>query len=119
MAKSIELRKDIYSLIKNGHERVFHRQASSTAQFPYIVYKITDIGDSKELEIDYWDRNNSSETIENLADNIEKLLDEEVVSSTEHSFVIYYNNDRKFVDDEDKNIKRINETFEIRYFGKE
>lgn len=119
MAKSIELRKDIYSLIKSGHERVFHRQASSIAQFPYIVYKITDIGDSKELEIDYWDRNNSSETIENLADNIEKLLDEEVVSSSEHSFVIYYNNDRKFVDDEDKNIQRVNETFEIRYFGKE
>lgn len=31
MAKSIELRKDIYSLIKSEHERVFHRQASSTA----------------------------------------------------------------------------------------
>ena len=113
MAKSIELRKDIYSLIKSEHERVFHRQASS------IVYKITDLGDSKELEIDYWDRNNSSETIENLADNIEKLLDEEVVNSSEHSFIIYYNNDRKFVDDEDKNIQRVNETFEIRYFRKE
>lgn len=119
MAKSIELRKDIYSLIKSGHERVFHRQASSTAQFPYIVYRITDIGDSKELEIDYWDKNDSSETIENLADNIEKVLNEEVINSYEHSCAIYYNNDRKFVDDEDKNIQRINETFEIRYFGKE
>ena len=36
MAKTIKLRKDIYSLVKSGHERVFHRQASSTAQFPYI-----------------------------------------------------------------------------------
>lgn len=119
MSKSIKLREDITSLLKSKHESVYHRKASSKAQFPYIVYTISDVGEFKELEVDYWDKSDTSERIEILADTIEKLLNEELINNEEHSCAIYYNNDRKFVNDEDKSIQRINETFEIRYFGKE
>lgn len=118
MSKTLELRKDIVRLLKSEHNEVHYRKAPSTATYPYIVFSISDMGESKELELNYWDRNSNTETIEILADNIETLLDETNITNEHHSITFYNNYDRKFIDDEDKSILRINETFEIRYFGK-
>lgn len=119
MSKTIELRKDVLKLLKTKHNSVFYRIAPATAIYPYIVVKIRDIYEAKELEVDYWDKDKTSERIETLADDIEKLLNEELINNENHTLIFYCNDDRKRVDDEDKKIQRINETFEIRYFGKE
>lgn len=119
MSKTIKLRKDILSLIKKQQDNIFYRIAPANATYPYIVIRVRDIFEAKELEIDYWDKDDTSVRIETLADNIEKLLNNELINNENHTLIFYYNEDRKIVDDEDKSIQRINESFEIRYYGKE
>lgn len=117
-SKTIELRKDIMILLKSICESVAYRRANDKQKYPYIIFSIKDIGDTKELEINIWDRSSDTTKIETIADNIEKL-DKEIVSNENHCLSLWKNNDRQWIDDEDKDILRINMTFELRYFEKE
>ncbi|WP_160357686.1 hypothetical protein [Clostridium chromiireducens] len=118
-SKTIELRKDIISLLKSVCNGVFYRRATDKTPYPYVVISINDIAEAKVLTIDCWDNDSDTSVIETLADNIESVLDKQTITNENHSITFYSNEDRKWIDDEDKNISRINETFEIRYFGKE
>lgn len=118
---TLELRKDIQRILLQAHGTVVYLNADKDTKYPYVVYSIKDIFGSKILNIDIWNRDveKSTRVIENLADSIEKMLDRYILNNENHSFTIFYNEDRKWVDDEDKFIQRINESFEIRYYGKE
>ena len=98
---TIALRRDVHNLLKMAHNRVLYVKASKNTQYPYIVYKISDMGDSKKLELDYWDRNSDSQKIE------------------QHCLIFYHGQDRQPLTDDDPQILRINESYEIRYFGKD
>lgn len=116
--KTIELRKDIVKLLKTINNNIYCRRADPKALYPHIIYSIEDIYQAKVLNVEIWDRADGTTRIETIADNIEKLKDE-VVNNENHSFILYYNEDRKWVDDDDKEIQRVNLSFEIRYYGKE
>ena len=118
MSKTIELRKDIQNIFKSITENVYFRKANRNSLYPHIVYSIEDIYNAKVLTIDIWDKYIDTSRIEEIADNLEKIKNI-VVNSEFHSFILYYNNDRKWVDDEDKEIQRINLSFQINYYGKE
>ena len=118
MSKTIELRKDIQALLKEVLEKVYYRRASLRKMYPHVIFTIEDIFQAKVLNIDIWDKSEDTIRIEELADSIEKLKDT-VVNNKNHSFILYYNEDRKWIDDDDKSLLRINMTFEIRYYGKE
>lgn len=121
VSKTIELRKDIKNILSQAHDRVFYRRAKEKDAYPYIVYSIKDVYGAKVLDIDFWDKdiNDSTRNIETLADKVEELLDKYTLTNEYHSITLYSNEDRKWIDDEDKTIQRINESFEIRYYGKE
>lgn len=121
VSKTIELRKDIKDILSQAHDRVFYRRAKQKDAYPYIVYSIKDAYGAKILEIDFWDRdiNDSTRNIEAIVDKVEELLDKYTLTNEYHSITLYSNEDRKWIDDEDKTIQRINESFEIRYYGKE
>ena len=121
VSSTIELRKDIKTLLANVHERVFYRKANAEVMYPYIIYGIKDIYGAKVLEINVWsiDPEDSTVIIENLADDIQKALEDSIVTNDNHSIILYYNEDRKWIDDEDKRIQRINFSYEIRYYGQE
>ncbi|MCR1953002.1 hypothetical protein NSA50_18540 [Clostridium sp. DSM 100503] len=121
MSKTIELRKDIKKILSEAHDRVFYRKANDKVAYPYCTYLIKDIYGAKALEINIWniDDKDSTATIEELADNIQKILDDTISINEHHSIILYYNEDRKWIDDEDKRIQRINFSYEIRYYGKE
>ena len=117
-SKTIELRKDIQALLKTVTAQTFYRRATDTALYPYVVYTIEDIFGAKMLKVDIWDKDSSTLRIETIADSIETLKDE-IIKSENHTVILYYNEDRQWVDDEDKQIQRINLSFELRYYGKE
>lgn len=117
--KTIELRKDIQHLLKSVFEKTFYRRADVDTKYPYLVYTIRDVDDYKILEIDFWDEGNNTENIENIVDRIEETLDEFIKTNENHSISIFKNNDRRWVDDENKNILRINESFQILYYGRD
>ena len=118
MSKTVELRRDIQQLLKSYYEKVFYRRSDSEEEYPYLVYTIEDIFQAKVLNIDIWSQGSNTEEVETIADIIEKI-DKEVITNENHALILYYNEDRKWVDDEDKNIQHINLSFEIRYYGKE
>ena len=117
--KTIELRKDIQYLLKSIFEKIFYRRADVDTQYPYLVYTIRDVDDYKILEVDFWDEGSNTEKIENIADKVEETLDEFTKTNENHSISIFKNNDRRWVDDENKNILRINESFQILYYGRD
>lgn len=121
VSNTLELRKDIKKILSEAHERVFYRRASDKALYPYLTYSISDIYGAKVLELDIWniDVKDSTITIETIADNIQKTLEGYKLTNENHSIILYYNEDRKWIDDEDKRIQRINLSYEIRYYGKE
>lgn len=119
MSKTIELRKDINSILKQLKCPVFYRRATDKVKFPYIVYTLKDVGDSKLIEIDYWDNDSDTTVIETLADDVFFLLDKETLTNENHSISFYHNQDKQWLDDEDKNLSRINESYILRYYGKE
>lgn len=121
VSKTIELRKDIKDILSQAHDRVFYRRAKQKDAYPYIVYSIKDVYGAKVLDIDFWDKdiNDSTRNIETMVDKVEELLDKYTLTNENHSITLYSNEDRKWIDDEDKKIQRINESFEIRYYGKE
>lgn len=119
MSKTIELRETIHALLKNKCSNVYYRRASIEKSYPHIVYEIRNIGDTKILEINYWDIGNDTVNLENIADETESLLDNTQLSNENHTLYFESMNDRKWLDDEDKTILRINESFEVRYYGRE
>ncbi|MBS6503979.1 MAG: hypothetical protein KH415_20605 [Clostridium sp.] len=121
MNSTIELRKDIKKILSGAYERIFYRKANDKVAYPYCTYLIKDIYGAKALEINIWniDDKDSTATIEELADNVQKILDDTISINENHSFILYYNEDRKWIDDEDERIQRINFSYEIRYYGKE
>jgi hypothetical protein len=121
VSSTIELRKDIKKILSGAYERIFYRKANDKVLYPYITYLIKDIYGAKFLEINVWniDPEDGTVTIENLSDNIQNVLDDTISINEHHSIILYYNEDRKWIDDEDKRIQRINFSYEIRYYGKE
>lgn len=121
MSSTIELRKDIKKILSGAYERIFYRKANDKVLYPYITYLIKDIYGAKVLEINVWniDPEDGTVTIEDLSDNIQNVLDDTISINEHHSIILYYNEDRKWIDDEDNRIQRINFTYEIRYYGKE
>lgn len=117
-SKTIELRKDIKKILEEVDKKIFYRRAAANTPYPYISYLIKDVGELKVLEIDYWDNDVSTVNIETLADSVEEVLDGKTITNENYSGALYTNNDRKWIDDDDKTILRINESFEIRYYGK-
>lgn len=123
VSNTIDLRRDIQNILLQVCPNICYRNASDKTPYPYIIFTVKDIFGCKILNIEYWNRDNnpikSTGVIETLADNLEKVIDRYTLNNESHSLAIYYNEDRKWVDDEDKLIQRINESFEIRYYGKE
>ena len=116
-----KLLKLILDTLKSKHPRVYHENAPKNAEYPYIVFNINDglksHRDDLILTIDIWDRNNSSMVIEDLADTIDKLLDE---ANLPNEFVLptFYRQQRLKVEDPDKTLKRRQLRFNVQTYFK-
>ncbi|PKM71294.1 MAG: hypothetical protein CVU92_09170 [Firmicutes bacterium HGW-Firmicutes-17] len=116
-SKTVLLIEEIKKIIQNVHIGVFYLKATKTTAYPYITFKISDIGASKKLELDYWTDKLDSIELEKLADNVGDYLNKYTLTNEHHSITIYKNDDRQRLDE--TIIKRINESYLVRYFGKE
>lgn len=121
MSKTLELRKVIKGLLEEFVGNVYYEEASSKAQFPYIVYDFQNIGlDSFPrsdylLIVDIWDRNQYSDNVEELADSIEKKLG---IANLPNDKILptFYVNNRRSLRDEDKTLKRRQVEFTVQVY---
>lgn len=120
VSKTIEIRKIITKVLKEQNINVYYEEADPKATFPYLVYELKNSPvylnrDDFVLTIDIWDKYKTSERIEIIADNIEKLNNENKWSDG-NTYSTFYLINRMSIRDEDKQIKRRQLIFEVKSY---
>lgn len=107
-----DLKKLVQSKLKtiSNKVKVYHEVADDKALYPHLVFSFRriDLSDLSRqdyiLQVDVWDRSNSTTAVDDLADSVENLLQAENLPQ-EHILPTFYLIDRKTVEDEDKMIR--------------
>ena len=127
------LRKLLHPYLKSIHPRVYFQDAPDNAQYPYIVYDVTQVPDDGEgfhniaVDIDGWDMPNNGDTtgIETLMETINGNgdiknptgLDKKTLIA--EGLVVTFYLDRKLsLRDDNPKIKRRKYIYEARLFGR-
>ena len=120
-----DLKRLVQNKLKTVTAKVYHELADDNAVYPHIVFNFRriDLGDLSRqdyiLEVDVWDKlsgtNKSTQTIDNLADSVEKLLQAENLPQ-DYILPTFYLIDRQNVLDEDKQIRHRKIQFQVQNY---
>ena len=118
MTASLELRDLLKQALTLDESKAYPSEASKNATYPYSVFtvKITDPSSVPVvgiLEVNVWDMQNTYSRANSIMDAIEKKT--EVRHTNEKMMAWMYKGQRDEVPDENKDIKRVREQFEIRF----
>jgi hypothetical protein len=117
----MELVKDIRTLLLTKCSNVFFAEGSETKSYPRIVFDVRPYQTRRMvLEMDLWSMRENGNSqgekeLRDLADDLENMLDEMILSKATYIASFYTNNDVKPVPDENKDFKHINMSFDIIY----
>ena len=115
----IELRKAIQTYLSTIHSETYFESAPEGATFPYIIFTV-DIYDSGEgeqlvdLEIDGWDNNPDTTSLENLMNSINQI--NKTVLATDDGTVVFYLDYKKVIKDDDSRINRRKYIYSGKYY---
>lgn len=118
MSKTINLRKALQADLKQVIENVYYEDVPDTTTYPYIVYVLDRIQENYQLEMNIYDKSDSTLTVESIVDSVESLFERYICSDETQVFTTYLNA-RNSISEEDKSIKRRRLLFNINYFGME
>lgn len=119
MSKTLELRKHIKSIL-DEFTVSYYIDSHDEAEYPYLCFEMRLISSENNkssyiLEINAWSKENTV-VIDEIMDAVEKKLnfykhvDENLLIST------YKGQNREFLEDSDKTIRRIREQFEMQVY---
>ena len=105
--------------LKKACPNVAYLRATDKTPLPYVVFELEhkkqETGYLTFIEINIFDDSKSSKTVEQLADNIEDILDDTMFD--EETFTISIDlNSRNNVDESDKGIQRRRLLFDAEYY---
>lgn len=114
-----EIRKYITSKLKTLGVNVYFHEASDSSTFPFIVYDLKSISlngmSLYDFEVNVWDKSLNRSTIEDLADNIEDLLDNDI-NIDSNGLLVFDKVSRGNINDPNKDLNRVMIKFDMRYF---
>lgn len=116
-----DLKYLVQSKLKTLTANVYYEIANEKKLYPHIVFNFRriDLGDLWRqdyiLEVDIWDKQDSSQRVDNLADQVENLLQAENLPQT-NVLPTFYLIDRQNIPDEDKEIKHRRVQFQIQNY---
>ena len=116
-----DLKYLVQSKLKTLTANVYHEIANEKNLYPHIVFDFRriDLGDLWRqdyiLEVDIWDKQDSSQRVDNLADQVENLLQAENLPQT-NVLPTFYLINRQNIPDEDKEIKHRRVQFQIQNY---
>ena len=116
-----DLKYLVQSKLKTLTANVYYEIANEKKMFPHIVFNFRriDLGDLWRqdyiLEIDIWDKQDSSLRVDDLADQVENLLQAENLPQN-NVLPTFYLIDRQDVPDENKEIKHRRVQFQIQNY---
>ena len=113
---SMELVEGIRTLLLTKCDNVYFREGSENKTYPRIIFDVRPFMERRVvLEMDLWDMRGNEKNLQDLADDIEELIDGTVLSNPSYIASFGSNNDMKYVPDENKDFKHINMSFDIIY----
>ncbi len=123
MEKTIHLRQLVTPKLNTVPGGTYHRRAPKDAAYPYKTFKLSsasfvDARDDKELEIDIWDRSTDSKAIEEIADQIEALLNDANIPAPP-IYPTFFRENRYDLEDPDKNLQHIQLRFLVQLYKEE
>lgn len=116
-----DLKLLVQSKLKTVAANVYHEIANEKALYPHIVFSFRrlDLNDLSRqdyiLEVDIWDKGDSSQRVDDLADSVENLLQAENLPQT-NVLPTFYLIDRNNLPDENKEIKHRRIQFQIQNY---
>lgn len=116
-----DLKYLVQSKLETLTANVYHEIANEKKLYPHIVFEFRriDLGDLWRqdyiLEVDIWDKQDSSQRVDNLADQVENLLQAENLPQT-NVLPTFYLINRQNIPDEDKEIKHRRIQFQIQNY---
>ncbi len=112
------LKKYITKKLRQCCDNVFYQKAVNRSPYPYIIYDLNYVKSESLyqyfLTINIWDEAGYKRT-EQLADELEKLLDGEYFTDNTQSLTIDLNSRNNLID-EDKTLKHIVLLFSLQYY---
>ena len=115
------LKKLVQTKLKTLTSQVYFEIADDKALYPHIVFEFRrlDLGDLSRqdyiLEVNIWDKGTSSVQVDELADNVENLLQAQNLPQ-DHVLPTFYLIDRQNIPDDDKAIKHRRIQFQIQNY---
>ena len=123
MATANNLKKAVKKVLEDAVKgSVFYESAPEDARYPYYVFEMRRLSedgpvDKYILEINAWDKYNTSSRIEDGMDKIDSLDKHKEMHAKESFAFAIYKGEREPVEDEDKSIRRIREQMELMVIG--
>lgn len=98
----------------------YYMEAPESAQYPYAVFELNRLSQDYErqsllLEVNVWDKHKYYSRAEAKMDEIEEALHGYFQLSNNDVFYVF-NGSRQVIPDDDTQIKRIREQFELYYY---
>lgn len=115
---SMQYAKDIKEAILKvqGLTEAYNTIASANAIDPYAVFEVRALGESMlVIEVDLWSCKGAEIELQDIADELEAMLDGYIIANDYHTSMLVSNNDMKWVADSDENVIRINLSFSATY----
>lgn len=116
-----DLKKLVQTKLKTVATNVYYEVADDKAVYPHLVFSFRrlDLNDLSRqdyiLQVDVWDRSNKTQVVDDLADEVENLLQAQNLPQTD-ILPTFYLIDRKMVEDEDKMIRHRQIQFQVQNY---
>lgn len=109
-----KLKKDIQEIVDN-----YFLTSYNKAKYPYAVLDLKEMDDQNYipyyLEIEVWDKGDDTSRLEEICDDLKKILNKKRCVEDNYAYVIWFSGCVTNID-EDKTIKRRISTFEIHLY---
>lgn len=122
MSKTADLRKLIVEKLNTTTGATYYMRAPSDALNPYKVFTLSRVAlgdlsrDDYELTVDIWDHGTDTKVIDEIADQLEELLNAANLPQTT-ILPTFFREARFPVDDPDKDIQHIQLTFQCQLYS--
>lgn len=121
MGKTADLRKLITSTLDSLPGKTYHKKADVGAVYPYKVYTLrsVNLGDLSRcdyvMEVDIWDLNDDPKRAEEIADQMEELLN---AANLPQDTILptFFRETAGVIEDPDKTIQRLKLIFQIQLY---
>ena len=123
MSKTAALRKLVREQMQTVQGETYYRIAPPTATFPYKTFTLTDASfledrDDITLDVDIWDQSRDPKTVEEIADQVERLFAAANLPRPP-IYPTFYRDARYTLDDPDKTMQHIQLRFLVQLYKEE